>query len=428
MSDDAEFSESGWRFVALFRFEQTNKDGKKVFFNFQAVPSSTSKEILSIFRQHSDLIEFYDEPEPNKPANDGVLDLTAEGKLFSGKVHAQNIRFSWQFKKSTSLLMPGEELDCKVDVRWVSGKVDAVEPLHGTPEAHIQFGAFNELLSWSAVQLLVLPGPRKQHYKNLARTVKVLAEPGDSQAFRVKCLVPSRENLKADRLSLLIYTNVDRTFRGIQAIYEWTDFQKPGERFVTNTSSRGWLTIKHEYGLTQPNVIPYALKVKLNQVKDGREYFTILEGPLAGHKASVKLADDGKSYLSPEILHGPASFLTYSKKNQTLTLDINGVKTDYLIIMSNEDPIPNGKYDLEIPYEPHHLYGEPYENFSLYAKTWFRIGHTGDRYLHLGEVSRGCITVRAGDNKPGAWDEIYRRLIVSRMGDSMNVGTVSVVD
>ena len=258
MPDDAEFSKSGWRFVALFRFEQTNKDGKKVFFNFQAVPSSTSKEILSIFRQHSDLTEFYDEPEPNKPANDGVLDLTAEGKLFSGKVHA--------------------------------------------------------------------------------------------------------------------------------------------------------------------------LKVKLDQVKDSREYFTILEGPLAGHKASVKLADDGKSYLSPEILHAPASFLTYSKKNQTLTLDINGVKTDYLIIMSNEDPIPNGKYDLEIPYEPHHLYGEPYENFSLYAKTWFRIGHTGDRYLHLGKVSKGCITVRAGDNKPGAWDEIYRRLIVSRMGDSMNVGTVSVVD
>jgi len=54
VSDGAEYSKSGWRFVALFRFEQTNKDGKKVFFNFQAVPSSTSKEILSIFRQHSD--------------------------------------------------------------------------------------------------------------------------------------------------------------------------------------------------------------------------------------------------------------------------------------------------------------------------------------------------------------------------------------
>ena len=69
MSDDAEFSKSGWRFVALFRFEQTNQDGKKVFFNFQEVPASTSKKILSIFRQHSDLIEFYDEPEPNKPAS-----------------------------------------------------------------------------------------------------------------------------------------------------------------------------------------------------------------------------------------------------------------------------------------------------------------------------------------------------------------------
>ena len=144
MSDAAEFSRSGWRFVALFRFEQTNKDGKKVFFNFQEVPSSTSKEILSIFRQHSDRIELFNEPEPNKPADNGMLDLTADGKLSSGKVYTQNIRFSWQFNKSTSLLMPGEELDCKVDVHWVSGKVDTVEPLHGTPEARIQFGTFNE--------------------------------------------------------------------------------------------------------------------------------------------------------------------------------------------------------------------------------------------------------------------------------------------
>ncbi|HNX74462.1 MAG TPA: hypothetical protein PLM07_02345, partial [Candidatus Rifleibacterium sp.] len=116
------------------------------------------------------------------------------------------------------------------------------------------------------------------------------------------------------------------------------------------------------------------------------------------------------------------------QKIATLFFGINGTKASYLITMSNEDPIPNGKYDLEIPYEPHHLYGEPYENFSLFAKTWFRIGHTGNRYLHLGEVSKGCITVRAADNHPGAWDEIYSRLIVSRMGDSMNVGTLHVVD
>jgi len=322
-SDDSEYSRSGWRFVALCRFEQKNKDGKKISFNFQEVPSSTSKEILSIFRQHSDLIEFHDEPEPNKPANAGRLDLTAEGKLFSGKIHTQIIQFFWQFKKSTFLLLPGEALDCKVDVHWISGKTDAVEPLHGAPEARIQFSAFNESLSWSAVQLLVLPGPRKLHYKNLARTVKLLAGPGDSQSFRVKCYVPSRENLKAGRLSLLIYSNVDQAFRGIQAIYEWTDFKKLGERLVANTSSRGWLTIKHEDGLTLPSVIPYALKVKLDQIKDGREYFTISEGPLAGHMASVRLADDGKSYFSAEILHTSASFLTYSRKNQILSLDIN---------------------------------------------------------------------------------------------------------
>ena len=60
---------------------------------------------------------------------------------------------------------------------------------------------------------------------------------------------------------------------------------------------------------------------------------------------------------------------------------------------------------------------------SRYAKTWFRIGHSGDRYLHPGERSAGCITVK--DTK--RWTEIYRHLIISRKHDSRSIGVVKVI-
>lgn len=56
-----------------------------------------------------------------------------------------------------------------------------------------------------------------------------------------------------------------------------------------------------------------------------------------------------------------------------------------------------------------------------YAKTWFRIGHEGSRFLHVGRRSLGCITVIDKEK----WTDIYNHLIKSRK-DLKNIGDVTV--
>ncbi|MBL0700396.1 MAG: hypothetical protein JJV92_05895, partial [Desulfosarcina sp.] len=87
-----------------------------------------------------------------------------------------------------------------------------------------------------------------------------------------------------------------------------------------------------------------------------------------------------------------------------------------------ENPVPVGKHNLEIPYEVHSL-GIGYQALSKYAKTWFRIGHSGDRFLHPGRISAGCVTV----TDIAAWTRIYEYLIKSRKGDGKSVGTIEVI-
>ena len=56
--------------------------------------------------------------------------------------------------------------------------------------------------------------------------------------------------------------------------------------------------------------------------------------------------------------------------------------------------------------------------------VWFRISHSGERYLHPGMVSAGCISV----TETKRWMEIYNTLIKARKGDFMSVGTFEVID
>ena len=60
----------------------------------------------------------------------------------------------------------------------------------------------------------------------------------------------------------------------------------------------------------------------------------------------------------------------------------------------------------------------------VHARTWFRIGHGGDRFLHTGRASLGCITLIERNR----WDALYAGLIRSRKGDGISVGTVEVID
>jgi hypothetical protein len=191
-----------------------------------------------------------------------------------------------------------------------------------------------------------------------------------------------------------------------------------GLRFVTDVDSHGWLKIKWEDGTTYPDVLPFQLKVDVTKIEDGREHFTVREGLLKGKKGSVKLkSSDGASYLSKTGEHkGPAG-LELDLAAATITIKDVGT---FSAELDSSNPIPKGTYDLEVPFEIHHL-ADRYLKDSPFATTWFRIGHSGDRFLHPGSVSAGCATVL----DHAEWTKIYNHLVRSRK-DDQSIGTMVV--
>ncbi|MEK7087585.1 MAG: hypothetical protein AAB464_00240 [Patescibacteria group bacterium] len=179
----------------------------------------------------------------------------------------------------------------------------------------------------------------------------------------------------------------------------------------------GWLVVKIE-NHTPLESLPVYLKVKPEFIDSGREYFKILEGAYRNKSASIKLKDDGSSNLISGIQHEPMARALYSVSKKTFTL--NG-KT-YTTVDYKNVPWEKGLYDIEIPDYPHKG-GLRYSKIEK-ATTWFRIGHSGDRYLHTGRQSLGCITI-IENNK---WIEIYNALIKTRKGDFISVGILEVVN
>ncbi|MGB0789788.1 MAG: hypothetical protein ACPGQR_09660, partial [Marinirhabdus sp.] len=189
----------------------------------------------------------------------------------------------------------------------------------------------------------------------------------------------------------------------------------------------GWLTVKLDDGFIWP--LPEFLKVFVTKSAN-RDEFEIMEGRFVGKKASVKkkglwgqLWDWDGSYFESDIRAGypyrGAAEMTFYRKSEKLKIEGLG---EYYTITDPGNPTPIGLHDIEIPYELHPL-GSSYTGLAKYAKTWFRVGHSGDRFLHCGNTSAGCITVKDVDK----WDEIYEHLIVSRK-NTESIGTVEVLD
>ncbi len=178
----------------------------------------------------------------------------------------------------------------------------------------------------------------------------------------------------------------------------------------------GWLKVKFENG----NIVslPAYLKVKIERNDGKREYFTILEGAHRGKLASVKLKEDGASHLISNIEHESEVRASYSISKKTFIL--NG-KT-YATVDYKNMPWEKGLYDIEIPDYPHGIPGTYPE--AQRPRIWFRIGHIGDRYLHTGRHSLGCMTI----TETSRWMEIYNTLIKARKGDLVSVGILEVVD
>lgn len=190
-------------------------------------------------------------------------------------------------------------------------------------------------------------------------------------------------------------------------------------KHVTNADGKGWLIVKWSDGSTVP-ALPQFLLVDSIKTEGGRDYFKVLEGPRLGKEASVKRKSDGGSYLGTG---NPTESAATVKFNRTTGQLWYGDSGPIKATTQAGNPAPLGLHDIEIPDEVHRM-GEPYQIDSPFATTWFRVGHAGDRYLHPGRVSAGCVTVT--DTKK--WTDVYNCLIKRRKGDNKSVGTIEVVE
>ncbi len=134
--------------------------------------------------------------------------------------------------------------------------------------------------------------------------------------------------------------------------------------------------------------LPIGLKVKLYKVTNNNEYFEIIEGPNQGKKGLIKLKPDKTSWLTKEIVvQPPIELIYYSDKHIVYIPGLGEFKT----AKHDRYPIPKGKYCLLIPDYPQFV--DWYLKHSKYVRIWFRIGYTGNKYMHMGTFSKGCVTV-----------------------------------
>jgi hypothetical protein len=187
-------------------------------------------------------------------------------------------------------------------------------------------------------------------------------------------------------------------------------------KYVTGSDRHGWLDVRIN-GIAQITSLPYGLRIETLGVEAGREKFRVLEGIRKGKTGSVKLAPTGASQFGLVTLKGAAS-VRFNLGSERLTFGSHSIKA----ITDPDNPVPTGVWPLQIPDEKHRK-ADRYLARSPFALAWFRIGDGRDRYLHPGDASAGCITVKDVEN----WEKVWQHLILSRKGDGMNVGTVTVV-
>lgn len=189
----------------------------------------------------------------------------------------------------------------------------------------------------------------------------------------------------------------------------------------TPITDDGWFVCSKE-NIKDKISIPVYLKVHFDKIKQNREYFTVLEGAYQGIQLNVPAIRNEKLSLLLKNLQSNSLNLIYSISKKTLKLQ----NKTYLTTDSPTVPWKKGFYDIEIPDHPHSggLYYREQNQKIKYSTVWFRIGHDGDRYLHTGRHSLGCMTVTEIER----WDEIFKILINARKGDGKSVCVLEVVD
>lgn len=185
-----------------------------------------------------------------------------------------------------------------------------------------------------------------------------------------------------------------------------------GPKGVSNADGQGWLLTRIAGG---EHSLPWYLKVNHTRRASGRDEFQVLEGAYSGQTGSVTAKNASDSHLQAGLSYKGAAAATLRKAARKLTYGSTEIdaKTD------DSNPLPSGSHEIQIPDAPH----AGGTSYGAFATTWFRLGTSGDRYLHPGRISAGCATV----TDIGGWPALYQYLINSRQSATA-VGTLKVLD
>ncbi len=185
---------------------------------------------------------------------------------------------------------------------------------------------------------------------------------------------------------------------------------------------KGWLVVLGE----DEKRYSIAINTRVENLRwnddQSRQYFTILDWPNAGLNASVRAEVQGQSrFVEQDFATGVE--LIFSKTQYRLKYECG------LVYATNEiEPLEVGDYDICLP-DYYHDKGADYFKYSGFSGIWFRIGkENSDKYIHIGNISRGCITVGSNrDEDKYLWTELCHSLLLNRL-DNQLVGRLKVVD
>ncbi|WP_272016272.1 hypothetical protein [Pseudomonas aeruginosa] len=218
-------------------------------------------------------------------------------------------------------------------------------------------------------------------------------------------------------------------------------------RYVNKVDTdSGWLLVgRDDLPRAQWKSLFKYCKVMLIGNRDGRTYFKIMEGESQGKVAFLSDSNAnqylGKTAPAKNAIELVMTYGAYDENWKSVTRGrrlpqqlatgvIGGIRFEAAMNTSwggNFFPIPPGTYTILLPDYPHtreytDQYKVEYPGLS-HHQVWFPIAH-GDnsRYVHVGNVSEGCVTVV----QLKQWSAIHEALVSHRGADGRSVGTLIV--
>jgi hypothetical protein len=223
------------------------------------------------------------------------------------------------------------------------------------------------------------------------------------------------------------------------------------DKFTRRAEASGWLSVLLTSSNTLTSLCEYTRVTKLRK-SGGRTYFTIADGYVSPGKEASLRDENAAKYLADKGPDGAAALIVkyngkaeeFSRiKNRKLTqqwatLTFDGGKQTARVTLnsiwnSTYQPITPGKHTILAPdYSHKEISTEAYAQAAprmIGNDVWFPIGLMGStanssRYIHVGHVSEGCVTVYQLER----WRALYNYLISRRVPGSAGklIGTMEV--